>query len=322
MVLEPKGIMEPYQEPRKRGGWLPLILGTLVFALFGAVVGYAYFNGLPGIGGEPPLLQAASEPYRHAPNERGGLEVANATSSIVSVLRPQGEPPRVERLLPPETPMAIETPPAEPPATAPPTPAPPTAAPAPAVVAEPAPPAVTAAPPAPTPPAASEEPEEEPAAQPAPAGAPLPILKPEPPAQIAAAAPPPPAAARTAQPPPARSAPPAERSPAPQQQARIEPSEPSAPATSLGAGARNVYRLQLAAVRTDSGLTQAWAQLKQRYPQALAAVSPRIERTNTTTGPLFRLQAGPFPSREDAADACGSIRAGGGQCFIVGPVAP
>jgi hypothetical protein len=75
-------------------------------------------------------------------------------------------------------------------------------------------------------------------------------------------------------------------------------------------------------VRTDSGLTQAWAQLKQRYAGALAAVSPRIERVDTTSGPLFRLQAGPFASREDAADACSTIRAGGGQCFIVGPVQP
>jgi hypothetical protein len=272
------------------------------------------------------LLQAASEPYRHAPNERGGLEVANARSSIVSVLRPQGEPPRVERLLPPETPMATETPAAEPPATAPTPPLPPLTAPAPPPTAEPAAPdAVAAAPPAPAPPIASEEPEEaaeEAAPQPAPTGAPLPILKPEPPPQIAAATPPPPAAARTPAPAAARSAAPTQPSPPPQQQARIEPSEPSPPATALGSGARNIYRLQLAAVRTDSGLTQAWAQLKQRYPQALAAVGPRIERTNTTTGPLFRLQAGPFPSREDAADACGSIRAGGGQCFIVGPVAP
>ena len=50
-----------------------LVLGIVVFAAFGGVVGYAYFKGLPGIGGEPPLIRADAEPYRHAPDDRGGL---------------------------------------------------------------------------------------------------------------------------------------------------------------------------------------------------------------------------------------------------------
>ena len=80
-------------------------------------------------------------------------------------------------------------------------------------------------------------------------------------------------------------------------------------------------RLQLAAVRSEGGLTQAWADLRQRYPAALGSVSPQVERTDTTSGPLYRLQAGPFSNREAAANACGAIRADGGQCFIVGPIA-
>lgn len=350
MVLEPKGVMEPYREPRQRGGWLTIIVGALVFAGFGAVVGYAYFNGLPSIGGEPPVIRADTAPYRRAPDERGGLEVANASSSIVSVLRPQTEPPRVERVLPPETPLAVEAP--EPPPT------PPTAAPPPPPqAAAPPPPAAVPAPAAPTvatalPEAPSEPPSETiPPAGATPPPAPLPTAKPprlaalEPPAEAAPAraapveppappqrTPPPPAAQRVVAPPPApeRVPPPATRVP-PQQQARVEPTAPTPPPRQLtpeppaAAGvvrAGEVYRLQLAAVRTDGGLTQAWAQLKQRYPAALGTVGPRIERTDTTSGPLFRLQAGPFNSREAAADACGSIRGGGGQCFIVGPVAP
>lgn len=160
---------------------------------------------------------------------------------------------------------------------------------------------------------------------------PLPTAKPP---QLAAVAPPTPP---VQPPPPAQAAAPrrvAEPAPPPpQRQARVEPTAPAPPATprrlpaeppaAAGIGrAGEVYRLQLAAVRTDGGLTQAWAQLKQRYPGPLGTVGPRIERTETTSGPLFRLQAGPFGSRETAADACGSIRAGGGQCFIVGPVTP
>src|SRR3954451_13554992 len=98
--------MQPYEEQPQNRGWWILFLGVAVFALFGGVVGYAYFQGLPGIGGEPVLLRADTRPYRHAPSERGGLEVPNMSSSIVSVLRPRGEPPRVERLLPPEVPLA------------------------------------------------------------------------------------------------------------------------------------------------------------------------------------------------------------------------
>jgi hypothetical protein len=343
--------MEPYKEPRGTGGWLTLVLGALVFAVFGGVVGYAYVNGLPGMGGEPPLIRADAEPYRHAPSERGGLEVANSSSSIVNVLRPQSEPARVERLLPPETPMAVETPepdespvaaPAPPPraiAAAPvvePTPAPPpTAAPAPA----PPPPAATAPrePPAAAPPSATAAgtPTEE--TPPAVAGAaPVPAVKPEAPRQLAAVEPPAGIAAQPRRPVPTQAAPAAERpaqraSPAPQRPApQASPTAPAAPAPQRQARAEprasaasvvgDIYRLQLVAVRTDAGLTQAWAQLRQRYPQALASVDPRIERTDTTSGPLYRLQAGPYRTREDAADACGNIRAGGGQCFIVGPV--
>ena len=94
-----------------------------------------------------------------------------------------------------------------------------------------------------------------------------------------------------------------------------DPAQPS----SAGAG---VYRLQLTAVRSESGLTKAWADLRDRYPAALASVSPEVERTQTSSGPLFRLQAGPFSTREAAANACGAIRSTGGQCFIVGPIAP
>ncbi|MFZ1427164.1 MAG: hypothetical protein WAS21_10385, partial [Geminicoccaceae bacterium] len=105
-VLDAKGVMEPYREPRGTRSWFILILGVVVFAAFGGVVGYAYLHGLPGIGGEPPLIRAEAEPYRHAPSDRGGLAVPNASSSIVSVLRPTNERPRVERLLPPETTVA------------------------------------------------------------------------------------------------------------------------------------------------------------------------------------------------------------------------
>ena len=107
-VLDAKGVMEPWQEPRSGRGWFVLVLGIAVFAAFGGVVGYAYFKGLPGIGGEPPLIRAEPGPYRMAPGDRGGLAISNANSRIVSVLSDKPDEARVERILPPETSPAFE----------------------------------------------------------------------------------------------------------------------------------------------------------------------------------------------------------------------
>ena len=347
-MLDARGVMEPWQEPRHGRGWLILLLGITVFAAFGAVVGYAYFKGLPGIGGEPPLIKAQEGPYRHAPSDRGGLAVPNTNSSIVTVLRPQNEPPRVERILPAETSPPLES--AEPDAdiettAVPPDqplaslntpeedaaatldPTDPAAAialpyprskpvpPEPVVEAEPSETTISALPqvePAAPPEEPAPEPQlPEPAPEPAAAApAPGPQL-PEPEPQLAELVPEPAAAA-----PPVAAAP----APGPQRLVRADPAAGAAPAPQRPASGVGIYRLQLAAVRSEGGLTQAWADLRQRYPAALGGVNPQVERTDTTSGPLFRLQAGPFTSRESAANACGSIRGSGGQCFIVGPI--
>lgn len=377
-MLDAKGIVEPYREPGQGRGWLTLLLGLIVFAAFGGVVGYAYLNGLPGIGGEPPLIQAATGPYRRAPSDRGGLEVANSHSTIIGVIGPRNEPPRVERVLPPDPALALETPEPEADAAAAPDPvpadpAPDAAAPAetgstePAVSAPPTttadadptlePPAAEATlmpPPKPEPPvqlAAREPPatisalpRPAPAPTPAPpapapapdAAQPAPVIQPAPVAQPArppAAQPAPAAPGQSAAVQPRAApalapiivtprviAPPVAPGAGPKTLVRPEPATPD-PAQPSSAGA-GVYRLQLTAVRSESGLTKAWADLRDRYPAALASVSPEVERTQTSSGPLFRLQAGPFSNREAAANACGAIRSTGGQCFIVGPIAP
>jgi hypothetical protein len=337
-VLDAKGVVEPYREPGQGRGWLTLLLGLIVFAAFGGVVGYAYLNGLPGVGGEPPLIRAAAEPYRYAPNDRGGLEVANASSSIVSVLRPQNEGPRVERLLPPEPELGLES--VEPEAEA---------APAAEPTPRPVPSDTAALAPAPLPDKPAAAPDEPVGADTGAATTVLvPPAKPEPPVQLAAREPPAtigalprqePALPAPVEPQPAR--PPAPPTPARATTAPVAPeavaaplapgagpqrlvrADPAAPVTSQRASAgAGIYRLQLTAVRSESGLTRAWADLRDRYPTALAAVSPQVERTQTSSGPLFRLQAGPFADREAAANACVTIRSTGGQCFIVGPIAP
>ena len=344
-------LSEPWDAQKRGSGWFVLLLGVVVFALFGAVVGYAYLRGLPGIGGEPPLIQAEDGPYRTAPSDRGGIAVPNAKSSIVTVLRPQNEPPRVERLLPAEPAAPLESPEPEtqdeapvaalsapepaPAAVSPmPTP-PPDAAETTAGVPVPTAPYPRSKPLAPGPSAEPAQPSAaigalatvEPAAAPPVARAitPAPVEpEPAPPARAPAivtiepAPPPPPAAAAPAASAPVAS-PPASTA-GPQRLVRTAPAATPAPARSSAGTGTGVYRLQLAAVRSEGGLTQAWADLRQRYPVALGGVNPQVERTDTTSGPLFRLQAGPFTSREAAVDACGTIRSSGGQCFIVGPI--
>jgi len=342
--------MEPWQEPRSGRGWFVLVLGIVVFAAFGGVVGYAYFKGLPGIGGEPPLIRAEPGPYRMAPGDRGGLAISNANSRIVSVLSDKPDEARVERILPPETSPAFEASEPEPTVRMPenvddqpgrlaasePSATPPTTSDLGTVASDGIPAADALVLPyprsKPLPPAAESEPQAGPAearisalpptpptAEPAPERPP-----PEPAVPTAAASPPP---APPATPDPRALTPPAPEpqvtpSPPPRQLVRAEPAAPPAavatPPRTVGAG---IFRLQLAAVRSEGGLTQAWADLRQRYPAALGAVTPQVERTDTTSGPLYRLQAGPFTSREAAANACGTIRASGGQCFIVGPIA-
>ena len=376
-VLDAKGIVEPYREPGQGRGWLTLLLGLIVFAAFGGVVGYAYLNGLPGIGGEPPLIRAAAGPYRRAPSDRGGLEVANSNSTIIGVIGPQSEKnagraaaatgagvgagnaragagcrggarppapadPGPAAAAPAETGSAEPAVSAPPPTTAdadpaleppaaeatlmpPPKPEPPVQ-----LAAREPPATISALPrpaPAPAPPALAPAPD---VAQPAPAIQPAPVAQPARPpvAQPAPAAPGQSAAVQPrAAPAPAPiivtprvTAPTVAPGAGPKTLVRPEPATPD-PAQPSSAGA-GVYRLQLTAVRSESGLTKAWADLRDRYPAALASVSPEVERTQTSSGPLFRLQAGPFSNREAAANACGAIRSTGGQCFIVGPIAP
>ena len=325
-MVDANELMEPWQEQRRGRGWFVLLLGVVVFAVFGAVVGYAYWRGLPGIGGEPPLIKAEEGPYRLAPSDRGGLAVPNANSSIVTVLRPHGDPPRVEQLLPPEaaTPLESAEPDidAAPPITALATPddgsgasAAPDATPASPLDAGETTGAVVSGTPYPR----SKPPQPEPVADLEQAETTISALPPvepaAPPAESTAVVAPPEAQeAPAAVPAPASE--PAVPASAPQRLVRVDPAVPATVRPAAG----GVYRLQLAAVRSEGGLTQAWAELRQRYPDALGGVNPQVERTDTTSGPLFRLQAGPFTSREAASDACGSIRGSGGQCFIVGPI--
>ena len=97
----------------------------------------------------------------------------------------------------------------------------------------------------------------------------------------------------------------------------------AAAAAMLAAGCAPQPSVQVTQPASRDGTVESiQTQQVQKVPSALGAVNSQVERTDTSSGPLYRLQAGPFPNREAAANACASIRAAGGQCFIVGPLAP
>src|SRR4051795_9043689 len=92
--------------PSRRGRGLSLLLaGAVVFGMFGGVVWYAYTQGGVGLVGDPPLVRAQPGPYKHVPENRGGLQVENQTASVINVFHPpaSSEPP-VAEILPPAPP--------------------------------------------------------------------------------------------------------------------------------------------------------------------------------------------------------------------------
>ena len=78
--------------------------------------------------------------------------------------------------------------------------------------------------------------------------------------------------------------------------------------------------MQLGAFRSDAAANQAWNVLHSRLAGALGSLRPTVLEANTSAGTFFRLQAGPLPSRDGAVRTCAAVKAGGNDCFIVGPL--
>ena len=350
---------------RSRGagrGWFILLLGIVVFAAFGGVVGYAYLKGLPGIGGEPPLIRADAEPYRRAPERprrpRASPTPTPASSTVLAPAKPTQ--PRVERVLPPETAPPLEATEPEPTRCrqSPEQPSRLRDAAETASADDVAPMAPEATSPAASAALSALEAAAEPSSSPRPARRSRPDQRPATPSRRAPIEPAAPPVADAAAPPPAaRGAPVAQRArtavPQPRRRSRQSPpAQPRAaapppappPATEPAAagpgraGARRhqrqrrrrshpvgagVYRLQLAAVRSEGGLTQAWADLRQRYPAALGVGQPagRADRHHLRAAVP---PAGRAVHRAARRPPTPAARSGpsGGQCFIVGPIAP
>lgn len=89
------------------------------------------------------------------------------------------------------------------------------------------------------------------------------------------------------------------------------------PTTVIPAGA---FRIQLGAFGSSRSTEIAWGQLQDRHPVELGRLNLEIEplsRAGSLT--LFRLRAGPLPTRADADAACVALRSAGQGCFVVAP---
>jgi hypothetical protein len=104
---------------RSRLLWVGLPVFT-VFAVFAVVVWLGYQENARVPTGEPPLIRAAAAPYKLAPDDPGGRQVADQ-GEINDLLRDEQRPAPPERVLPlPEEPRAptISAPPRSPAASA------------------------------------------------------------------------------------------------------------------------------------------------------------------------------------------------------------
>jgi len=329
---------------RSRLLWVGLPVFT-VFAVFGVVVWLGYQENARVPTGEPPLIRAVAAPYKVAPDDPGGRQVADQ-GEINELLRDEPRPAQPERVLPlPEEPRAPIIP-ASPPAAAGEEP--------PAVAAAGAPDDATQEAeaalarlladvgPEASPPATSEEPpaavEQPTAPEPEPRVA-VPAMRSDPPPSTTA-----PTIVRREGPEsaapvdvPSREAdealnrllaevagmpadaapepPPAPASPPPGTVAAIAPANPPDAGRTVGPG----FRVQLAAVREQDDARRAWAGLVERLGPLVADHQPVYERADTVNGVFYRIQLGPFPSEQTADRLCVEVQQRNASCFVVAP---
>jgi SPOR domain len=329
---------------RSRLLWVGLPVFT-VFAVFGAVVWLGYQENARVPTGEPPLIRAVAAPYKVAPDDPGGRQVADQ-GSINDLLRDEPRPAQPERVLPlPEEPRA---------------------------------PVISALPRSPAAPVAgapqgeqqgASAPDQGDATQeaeaalaqlladvgPAEAGEQPAVEQPaveQPAAPDAVAAVP---AIRPASP-PSTTAPTIVRREGPEVPAPVDapsreadealnrllaevagvpadatPEPPPAPASppsgavaaiapaDAGRAGGPGFRVQLAAVREQDDARRAWAGLVERLGPLVADHQPVYERAETVNGVFYRIQLGPFASEQTADRLCVEVQRRHASCFVVAP---
>lgn len=296
---------------------LKLVIGVVVFAVIAAIIWSSLRNTSAKMG-EVPIIRAETGPMKVAPEDRGGMEVANKKSTIYDTLKAQEDDAKVENLLEdgeqpvPKEQVFANTPPVA-------------AAPVENSVDQPVtdeaassnPAAVKTSddanmPPQPDTPDADAVMNQDLAVKPeavAPVVSPEPVtpapVKPEPVVTEPVKAEPKPKPVEPAYSPPA----PVAKAPAASAPVAKTPAA-SAPAATGG----STY-IQLASVKSEADANSQWTGLKAKNPE-LGGLSLRVQKADLgAKGVFYRIQAGPL-SPASAQSTCSSIKSRGGTCLV------
>lgn len=103
--------------------------------------------------------------------------------------------------------------------------------------------------------------------------------------------------------------------PAPAAQAALQP-QPKAGATPKAADGKT-FVLQLGAFRSREAADAGWKLLATRHTAALGSLEHYVNEADLgDKGRFFRLQAGPFSARTDAAASCAALKVAGVDCLV------
>lgn len=80
------------------------------------------------------------------------------------------------------------------------------------------------------------------------------------------------------------------------------------------------WRLQLLALKNEDEVQKEWARMRNAAPDLLGGLTHKIVPAYLgDRGTFYRLQTGPFASRDAAGSRCRALKAAGLNCFIIAP---
>lgn len=93
--------------------------------------------------------------------------------------------------------------------------------------------------------------------------------------------------------------------------------EPAAAAPVSVATSEGRYAVQVTSQRSEADAKASFRELQAKFPNQLSGHEPIIRRADLgAKGVYYRALVGPYASAEQAAGACSSIKAAGGNCLV------
>lgn len=94
--------------------------------------------------------------------------------------------------------------------------------------------------------------------------------------------------------------------------------KPTPPANPHGFAPSGIFRVQVAAFRSEEAAETAWSKSKQKNPALYAGADRHIQRADLgAKGIFYRLRVGSFDDRSKATAYCEAIKASGANCIVV-----